>query len=141
MKFSFLSGEKFFTPFQARWKNDKSRLRLCVKGRQLGMSYTDSYDTVIKAATRGGKDVCIISTQRGANTLFNELINDIKHNGNPMGWSFHETPIQKAVDEGLVEKINSVSGSNYTRDEWLELQRRECISEEQWLQEYCCIPA
>jgi phage FluMu gp28-like protein len=80
-------------------------------------------------------------TQRGANTLFNELINDIKHKGNPMGWSFHEIPIQKAVDQGLVEKINSVSGSNYTRDEWLELQRRECISEEQWLQEYCCIPA
>ena len=27
------------------------------------------------------------------------------------------------------------------REEWLAQQRAECIDEEQWLQEYCCIPA
>jgi phage FluMu gp28-like protein len=237
------SLQKYFTPYQLRWKDDKSRLRLCVKGRQTGLSYVDSYDSVVKAATRGGKDVwiisrdeiqsrqsirlckkwarvlghaaqdygeqiftaengkpfkvrvltfasgasvyalssnpdaivgktghvkldefavhkdqrtlyslakpviqwggtlSIISTQRGAHTLFNQFINDIKHHGNPMGWSLHEIPIQKAVEEGLVERINTAAGTNYSRSEWLDLQRKECISEEQWLQEYCCIPA
>ncbi len=27
------------------------------------------------------------------------------------------------------------------REFWLDTQRAECISEEQWLQEYCCVPA
>src|SRR3954471_20195212 len=27
------------------------------------------------------------------------------------------------------------------REFWMNTQRAECISEEQWLQEYCCVPA
>ena len=27
------------------------------------------------------------------------------------------------------------------REAWLKQQRAECIDEEQWLQEYCCVPA
>jgi phage FluMu gp28-like protein len=58
-----------------------------------------------------------------------------------MKWSLHEIPIQLAVDQGLVEKINKASGRNESRQEWLDRMRAECIDEEQWNQEYCCIPA
>jgi phage FluMu gp28-like protein len=283
-------AQPFFLPYQREWLLDRSRLRLCQKSRQIGLSYADSYDSVRKAAVRpGGRDVwvmsrdenqakqyiryckhwakilnlaavdygrrvltttngkaasvqmltfasratiyalssnpdaivgktghvkldefalhkdqrtlyavakpviqwggtlSIISTHRGAGTVFNELITDICEKGNRMGWSLHTIPIQKAVEQGLVEKIlgrsaaasvpvaggdssrvieSSSSSSSFssssssssssagisfqdtlsvererTRQAWLEQQHAECIDEEQWLQEYCCIPA
>ena len=239
----FRYGFTYFLPYQARWKNDHHPLRICVKGRQVGVSHVDIYDSAIKAAAKKGKDVwvmsrdevqsgqyangakrwsralgyaaedlgeqmftmangkpvkirvltfasghsiyalssnpdaivgksghvkldefalhkdqrtlyavakpvtqwggtlSIISTHRGKHTVFNQILTDIKENGNPMRWSLHEIPIQLAVSQGLVEKINEVSGRKETRDQWLQRQRAECIDEEQWLQEYCCVPA
>ena len=233
----------YFLPYQRNWITDHSRLRLCQKSRQIGMSYADSYDSVLKAAVRPGKDVwvmsrdeaqarqyiryckrwanvlhlaatdlgekvllchdrkpalaqvlsfatrasiyalssnpdaivgktghvkldefalhkdqrtlyavakpviqwggtlSVISTHRGICTVFNDLITDIQQRGNPMGWSLHSIPIQRAVDEGLVEKINAGTEANDSREDWLARQRAECIDEEQWLQEYCCVPA
>jgi phage FluMu gp28-like protein len=58
-----------------------------------------------------------------------------------MGWSVHTVPLQKAVEQGLVEKINEKSSRSESREEFLARVRSECIDEEQWLQEYCCIPA
>lgn len=238
-----LFDEKYFLPYQAAWKNDASRLKLCAKGRQVGLSYVDSYDSVVKAAANAGLDVwvmsrdeeqarqyipycrrwarvlglaarglglqplllesgrtaraqvlefasggrvfglssnpdaivgktghvkldefalhrdqrtlyavakpvtqwggtlALISTHRGVHTEFNAILTGIKERGNRMGWSLHEIPIQKAVDQGLVERINQKAGTRHTREAWLKLQRAECIDEEQWLQEYCCIPA
>ena len=239
----FCPGFTYFLPYQAAWKNDDSPLRICVKARQVGLSHVDTYDSVIKAAAKKGKDVwvmsrdevqsgqyvggskrwaralgyaaqdlgeqiftmangkpvkirvltfasghsiyalssnpdaivgksghvkldefalhkdqrklyavakpvtqwggtlSIISTHRGKHTTFNQILTDIKENGNPMHWSLHEIPIQLAVDQGIVDKINEASGRDETRDQWLQRQRAECIDEEQWLQEYCCVPA
>lgn len=233
----------FFLPYQAAWKADTSRLKICAKARQVGISYVDSYDSVSKAAVERGRDVwvmsrdeiqarqyirycrrwarvlgyaaedlgvttlrlengkaaqaqalrfpngacvfglssnpdaivgktghvkldefalhrdqrtlyavakpvtqwggtlAVISTHRGRHTVFNSILRDVKEGGNPMGWSLHEIPIQRAVDEGLVERINARTGRNLARDAWLAEQRAECIDHEQWLQEYCCIPA
>lgn len=271
----------YFLPYQAAWHRDAARLRICQKSRQIGLSYVDSYDSVIKVAVSGGRDVwvmsrdeaqakqyiryckrwarvleyaagdlheavlsthsgkamqvqalafasgssiyalssnpdaivgktghvkldefalhreqrtlyavakpviqwggtlSIISTHRGLGTVFNELITDIRERGNRMGWSLHTIPIQTAVEQGLVEKIKAASrttgplpeqagsegntgasGRNEggggcpgqgglesgapdpaAREQWLLRQRAECIDEEQWLQEYCCIPA
>jgi phage FluMu gp28-like protein len=233
----------YFLPYQSEWIKDTSHLKICEKGRQIGLSYADSYDSVRKAAQKNGKDVWVmsrdevqakqyilyckrwanvlkyaaedhgeqvfttdngravkvqvlsfasganvyalssnpdaivgktghvkldefalhkdqrqlyavakpviqwggtlslISTHRGAQTVFNEIVRDIKERGNPMGWSLHTIPIQKAVDQGIVEKINAAAGRNDTREGWLARQRAECIDEESWLQEYCCVPA
>lgn len=235
--------ESYFLPYQTEWNRDRSRLKICAKSRQIGLSFADSYDSVRKAAASPARDVwvmsrdeiqarqyirycrrwarllgiaaeaygarkltlgngksaqaqvlqlstgscvfglsstpdaivgktghvkldefalhrdqrtlyavakpvtqwggtlTIISTHRGAHTVFNEILTDIKEGGNPMGWSLHEIPIQKAVDQGLVERINRKTGAQLSREEWLALQRAECIDEEQWLQEYCCVPA
>lgn len=235
--------ETYFMPYQAGWINNPAHLKICEKGRQIGLSYADSYDSVRKAAMKNGKDVwvmsrdevqakqyilyckrwanvlkyaandlgeqvftadsgkavkvqvlsfasganiyalssnpdaivgktghvkldefalhkdqrqlfavakpviqwggtlSILSTHRGVQTVFNELIQDIKTRGNKMGWSLHTIPIQRAVAEGIVEKINAATGRNETREAWLARQRAECIDEEQWQQEYCCVPA
>lgn len=250
-------------PYQTAWRRDESRLRICQKSRQLGLSYVDSYDSVLKAALARGRDVwvmsrdeaqakqyiryckrwasildcaagelgewvfapgggkaakvqvlsfasgfsiyalssnpdaivgktghvkldefalhkdqrtlyavakpviqwggtlSIISTHRGIGTVFNEIIVEILERGNRMGWSLHTLPIQTAVEQGLVERIEA-SGTDHDeqdcarqpghnglkavdslakRDRWLQRQRAECIDEEQWLQEYCCVPA
>ena len=233
----------YFLPYQRAWHEDGARLKICQKGRQIGLSYIDSYDSVLKAALQPGRDVwvmsrdetqakqyirycqrwarilqfaatdygeqvlttrngkavqvqvlgfashasiyalssnpdaivgktghvkldefalhkdqralyavakpviqwggslSVISTHRGAGTVFNELIADIQQRGNRMGWSLHTIPIQTAVAQGLVEKINAATGGHESREAWLARQRAECIDEEQWLQEYCCVPA
>jgi phage FluMu gp28-like protein len=96
---------------------------------------------IAKQVTQWGGKFIVISTHRGAQTQFNQFIVDIKERNNPMGWSLHTIPIQRAVADGIVEKINAATGGTETREEWLARQRRECVDEEQWLQEFCCIPA
>jgi len=231
----------YFLPYQQAWIADEARLKIMEKSRQVGISYTDAYDSVRKVCQRGarldvwvssrdetqarlylddckswvrilqlaatdlgqvvvegtdfpayvlefasglkiysvssnpnalagkrghvkldefalhqdqrllyrvskpvttwGGQLSIISTHRGARTVFNQLISDVKERGNPMGWSLHSVPLQKAVEQGLVERINAKSGRAETRDAFLARLRAECIDEEQWLQEYCCVPA
>lgn len=234
--------ETYFLPYQTAWIKDQARLKICEKGRQIGLSYADSYDTVrkvapknaklpvfvssrdmvqakqylnyckrwarilnyaaedlgevlfdkdkdltafelrfgnglsiyslssspdaiagktghikldefalhkdqrelyriAKPATQWGGQISIISTHRGTGTVFNDIIRSINEDGNRMGWSLHTTPIQRAVDDGIVERINQASGSNETREAFLKRLHDECIDEEQWLQEYCCVPA
>ena len=173
---------------------------------------------VAKPVTTWGGTLSVISTHRGAGTVFNEIIRDIKEKGNPMGWSHHRVTLQDAVEAGLVEKINAKKGltgpdlnaegakvftasasvPNFgatapkqseggenaentkkpilsatsplrraelastepgmrsaasartsacsalnpeSRAEFLARIRRECIDNDQWLQEYCCQPA
>lgn len=94
-----------------------------------------------KPATQWGGQFTIISTHRGVGSLFNRLIIDARQNGNPMGWSVHRVTIQDAVSDGLVERINKVSGASESREEFLRRTEAECIDQEQWLQEYCCQPS
>jgi len=96
---------------------------------------------VAKPVIQWGGTLSIISTHRGIGSLFYELIADIQHRGNPIGWSLHTLPVQIAVGQGLVERINEKTGGNESPAAWLARQRAECIDEEQWLQEYCCVPA
>src|SRR5512138_3772086 len=115
---------------------------------------------VAKPVTQWGGTLSIISTHRGAHTVFNRILIDIKERGNPMGWSLHEIPIHRAVSEGLVEKVDEATGGELSRQHraavfmaehgvpddstddinghdslrewWLGRQRAECIDEEQW---------
>ena len=101
---------------------------------------------VAKPVTQWGGTLSVISTHRGAHTVFNEILTGIEHGGNPMGWSRHRITIQDAVDQGIVERIQSEPSAGRgraaeTREQWLARQRAECIDQEQWLQEYCCVPA
>ncbi len=65
---------------------------------------------IAKPVTMWGGTLSLISTHRGIGTLFNQLIRDILEKDNPMGWSLHTVPIENAVAQGLVEKINEKAG-------------------------------
>jgi phage FluMu gp28-like protein len=233
---------EYFLPYQCDWVFDRSPLKIMEKSRQIGITYADAYDSVIKASTRmGGLDVwvssrdevqaklyledckhwanflhltaidlgvvildpkthasayvlqfanhrriyclssnpnalagkrghvkldefalqqdqrllyrvakpvttwggtlSIISTHRGVGSVFNEIIREIKESGNPMGWSLHTVPIQKAIDQGIVERINQKTGRNESRSYFAKRTEAECLDPEQWAQEYCCQPA
>src|SRR5258706_16076003 len=64
---------------------------------------------IAKPVTQWGGTLSIISTHRGAHSVFNELIREVTERGNPMGWSLHSVPLQRADDHGLLERINSKS--------------------------------
>ncbi len=59
---------------------------------------------IAKPVTQWGGTLSIISTHRGPDTLFNQIINDIRHKGNPMGWHLYSYPIQKAVEEQWLQE-------------------------------------
>src|SRR5437870_5208464 len=96
---------------------------------------------IAKPVTTWGGTLSIMSTHRGAATVFNQLIRDILENENPMGWSLHTVSIETAVAQGLVERINAKTRRSESRQQFLQRLRAECIDDEQWFQEYCCIPA
>ncbi len=96
---------------------------------------------VAKPVTTWGGQLCVISTHRGAGSLFNQLIRETREQGNPMGWSLHSVPLQRAVTEGLVGRINRKTGGTETPADFLARVRAGCVDQEQWLQEYCCAPA
>nr|BDD47309.1 hypothetical protein 12 [bacterium] len=88
----------------------------------------------------------IISTHRGSANFFNELVEDIKHRGNPMGFSLHTVTLQNALDQGFLYKLQeSLPETDKRQDmdeaEYFDFIRSQCASEEQFLQEYMCVPA
>ena len=42
----------YFLPYQQRWIDDSSRLKIIEKSRQIGITYADAFDSVIKASRR-----------------------------------------------------------------------------------------
>jgi phage FluMu gp28-like protein len=96
---------------------------------------------VAKPVTTWGGTLSIISTHRGTASVFNKLIGDITERGNTMHWSLHTVSLQDAVRQGLVERINQKNSRNESREDFLARLEAECIDREQWLQEYCCVPA
>lgn len=88
-------------------------------------------------ATTWGFPIRIISTHNGKNSLFFKFIEDIKKG--KRNWSLHTTPLQLALDEGLLNKIFKRQVSDQEKEDWLKDKRAKCRDENQWLQEYCCV--
>ena len=94
----------------------------------------------------GGMD--IISTHRGTANFFNELVNEIKHQGNPKHFSLHTVTIQDAVQQGLLDRLKTKwrqanpgdDRLQWTDDDFLQSLRQGCPDEESWQQEFMCQP-
>jgi phage FluMu gp28-like protein len=94
----------------------------------------------------GGMD--IISTHRGTGNFFNQLVNEIKHKGNPKKFSLHTVTIQDALQDGLLAKLKSKWAAadpdddrlKWSDDDFLQSLRDGCPDEETWLQEFLCQP-
>src|SRR5258706_9185891 len=64
---------KYFLPYQARWIEDKSPVKIMEKSRQVGMSYATAYSAVERAAARDARlDVWVSSRDESQAKLFLE---------------------------------------------------------------------
>lgn len=103
--------------------------------------YTIAYPGI----TWGGQ-LEIISTHRGSHNFFNELVEEVKHKGNPKGFRLHTVSLQNALDQGFLYKLQSVISPDdpimaMDESEYFDFIKSGCASEEQFLQEYMCVPA
>ena len=85
-----------------------------------------------------GYPVRILSTHAGVNSRFNRFIKDIT--AGKLKWSHHRVPIQRAVADGLADKILRRTLTEAERQAWIEEERAAVADENAWTQEYCCIP-
>ncbi|HSA07584.1 MAG TPA: terminase family protein [Candidatus Gastranaerophilales bacterium] len=102
-------------------------------------AHHDSQDELWKAArpcVTWGFPLRILSTHNGKNCRYFKFIEEVKKG--KLKWNLHSTPIQLAVNEGLVDKILGKTASIEERQKWLDEQRSNCFDEYTWLQEYCC---
>jgi phage FluMu gp28-like protein len=51
----FPERDVMLLPFQKRWVTDNSRLKLCVKARQIGLSWTTSYSMIRRKLSQGAR--------------------------------------------------------------------------------------
>lgn len=93
-----------------------------------------------------GGSLEIISTHRGSATLFNELVIEAKHKGNPKKISLHTVTLQAALDDGFLFKLQSKLPADDERQqmdeaEYFDFIKAGCPDEETFLQEFCCVPS
>ncbi len=91
-----------------------------------------------KPAAMWGYDIRILSTHNGVNSLFNRLINKCR-NGE-LDYFVHRVDIFRAVEDGLADKILGKKLTKKEREAWIENERKGCLTESTWQQEYCCNP-
>ncbi len=123
------------------------------KGGDVGLDEFDyhdqpekMWDAAASTATWGDR-IRVLSTHNGEGTLFHRFraMAERRAAGVPkkgdIPFSLHVVTIADAVGEGLVEKINEVRGTSFTREQFLARCRSLCRNEDQWNQEYMAIPS
>ncbi len=103
------------------------------------------YSIAYPGITWGGQ-LEIISTHRGSANFFNELVEEVRHRGNPKNFSLHTVTLQNALDEGFLFRLQQKLPEGDARldmdeAEYFDFIRSGCASREQFLQEYMCVPA
>jgi len=93
-----------------------------------------------------GGSMEVLSTHRGSHNFFNQLIREIRENGNPKKISLHRVTLQNALDDGFLYKLQQSLPEDHEVQEMDEAQyfefiRSGCADEESFLQEYMCQPA
>lgn len=88
----------------------------------------------------------VISTHRGSNNFFNQLVREIKEQGNPKGISLHTVTLQDALDQGFLYKLQQslpAEDEKQAMDEaaYFDFVRKGAADEESFQQEYMCRPA
>lgn len=103
------------------------------------------YGIAAPGLTWGGQ-MEVISTHRGSENYFNELIREIVEGGNPKNFSHHRVTLQDALDQGFLSKLQAKLPPGDERQQMDEQQyfdwiRRGCVDQETFDQEYMCLPA
>ena len=93
-----------------------------------------------------GGSMELVSTHRGSHNFFNQLVREIKENGNPKNISLHTVTLQNALDEGFLFKLQQMLPADDQRQDmdeaaYFDYVRAGCADEESFQQEYMCNPA
>lgn len=93
-----------------------------------------------------GGQMEVISTHRGSQNFFNQLVQEAREGGNPKGISLHRVTLQDALDQGFLRKLKAKLPPDdpiQDMDEaaYFDYIRSGCADEESFLQEYMCVPA
>lgn len=93
-----------------------------------------------------GGSLEIISTHRGSHNFFNQLIREVRENGNPKNISLHRVTLQDALDQGFLFKLQQKLPQGHevqAMDEaaYFDFIKAGCADEESFQQEYMCQPA
>lgn len=103
------------------------------------------YSIAYPGITWGGS-LEIFSTHRGSANFFNQLIREIRENGNPKGFSLHRVTLQDALDQGFLYKLQAKLPEGDPRQEmdeaaYFDFIRAGCSDDESFMQEFMCNPA
>jgi phage FluMu gp28-like protein len=103
------------------------------------------YAIAYPGITWGGQ-LEIVSTHRGADNFFNQLVREIRERGNPKGFSLHTVTLQDALDQGFLGKLKVKLPADDERQQmdeaaYFDFIRAGCADEETFQQEYMCRPA
>lgn len=102
------------------------------------------YAVAYPGITWGGQ-LEIISTHRGRHNFFNTLIEEIRHHGNPKGFSLHRVTLTDALEQGLLTKLKAkLPVDDYRQQmddgEYYDFIRAGCADASTFAQEYECQP-
>lgn len=93
-----------------------------------------------KPAVTWGFPVRILSTHNGTHSFYNEHFVEAIKQGKLKNWSLHTTPVDQAINEGLVDKIYGHPTTKQERDQWLEETIGD-LDDEDAGEEYYCRPS
>ena len=93
-----------------------------------------------------GGNLEVISTHRGSNSFFNQLVREVRENDNPKNISLHRVTLQDALEQGFLYKLQQSLPADDIRQEmdeadYFELIKKGCADAESFEQEYMCNPA
>ncbi|MGV6814074.1 MAG: phage terminase large subunit family protein, partial [Phycisphaerales bacterium] len=101
-------------------------------------------------ATWGGR-IRVLSSHNGHESWFNQLLlqarkyDDPETYGAPKSTDFkatiHSTDIYEAIEDGICERINKISGATRSREEFVASLKSKCATTEIWEEEYECKPS
>ena len=84
-------------------------------------AFHDDLEETLKAALAfliWGGSVAVISTHNGEDSIFNEYIKDIR--AGRLSYSLHRTTFDDAVNDGLYERVASITKTNTPKEKWIE---------------------
>ncbi|MDR2208846.1 MAG: terminase family protein [Azoarcus sp.] len=92
-----------------------------------------------------GGSMDVVSTHRGSGNFFNQLVREVRENGNPKNISLHRVTLADALEQGFLFKLQQSLPDDderqaMTESDYFDFVRSGAADEESFLQEYMCIP-
>ena len=134
----FANGAKIFAlssnPSQFRSKGGK----VVIDEFAFHKNQKDLWKAAFASAKMWKYPIRVISTHNGQKSMFYQIIKKIKDG--QLNYSLHTVPVQKAVGQGLADKVEGRPLTKEERLAFLEELRKDAGDERTWKEEFCCIP-